>query len=1113
MAFHGRNEDEIKPVTTNLTSSIADTESQGFDTQCSHPLPVNDASETQLVDYDGETQLMNLDDELQVMDIACETQECDDYDGIEHMDTQLLDDSGNEEFDCRDGEDKDSTEVLSETEHSTDTKSSGDQILGNEEMQTTVVSHQGEKESTAKEVSSANVPCCSGFENRGYAYIRTASFRTLGLEARNKVSKGAENGSCSKVTSNLSSETCVFEDDPLSTAEVSGQEHDVGKNKEKPNGLRDENKSRNGSKTARKLFMEEVTADTSDVDGAAELPQLLGCGNGLTGLSYVNSQELGESSQEKVLDFVERFLKLNAFDFDQDMNHRNAAGDKPNPAPGTKGTQILAKKADRRNTLAEMGIFNWDDSLEDEGGGEFFSKKKDVLFGAGFHVRKSYTVPQKHRHLDRKGDKSLEKSGNREQLLNLHGKINGLLHSDSKLVLHDNKRVDQHEGLHIKRNLNNDLDEQIHVDFSGGQVYAEMPDMFVGVDTQIASEAMEVLESSEDLAANGHSSVCRNDHYTKGTPKKQATKRGVLKQGTQKRVCPSGSRVITRSKRTNAIDVKSGEELTSSVTSRTHSLKVGKEVDIDISKAKTKANRSKLNMDSASNVNEWRAAEKIDLKINENSRVSLKTKCLQENLGIFEPIACRTRKRTMINHLNGVCDSSNNSREEVHSSSVCRGAREKRKNNTMGCDASDVFNSKDKTSKVTRVTYGINVYGLSSGGQNPNISNQVNGNGKIEGLSDGSIGPKLLGKSVARQKMSEHSVQNPIRGDNGLPARGTTLLQEHALPILPSRKSDPCVSPSAEEAVPCLTSDVSPGDVCKSSNATCTTPDICRTPINAASPLCIGSEYYKQSCKKNLSRSSLIKEIRSLTSTGLECTFDHKYLRKRRDMSSVRVLFSHHLDEDITRQQKKILGRLGASLASSISDATHFVADKFVRTRNMLEAIACGKPVVTHLWLKSCGQTSCFIDEKSFILRDTKKEAELGFSLPVTLAHASQYPLLKDRRVLITTSTKPGVEVISSLVRAVHGQAIQKICRSLFKDDKLPDDLLVLSCEEDYEVCMPLLEKGAAIYSSELLLNGIVTQKLQYERHRLFADCVKRTRSTVWLKKDGMQFLRITKRK
>lgn len=76
-------------------------------------------------------------------------------------------------------------------------------------------------------------------------------------------------------------------------------------------------------------------------------------------------------------------------------------------------------------------------------------------------------------------------------------------------------------------------------------------------------------------------------------------------------------------------------------------------------------------------------------------------------------------------------------------------------------------------------------------------------------------------------------------------------------------------------------------------------------------------------------------------------------------------------------------------------DATHFIADKFARTKNMLEAIALGKPVVTHLWLESCAQANCFIDEKNYILRDAKKEKEFGFSMPVSLVRANQHPLLK----------------------------------------------------------------------------------------------------------------------
>lgn len=61
----------------------------------------------------------------------------------------------------------------------------------------------------------------------------------------------------------------------------------------------------------------------------------------------------------------------------------------------------------------------------------------------------------------------------------------------------------------------------------------------------------------------------------------------------------------------------------------------------------------------------------------------------------------------------------------------------------------------------------------------------------------------------------------------------------------------------------------------------------------------------------------------------------------------------------------------------------------------MLEAIATGKPVVTPMWLERCGQANCYIDEKNYILRDTKKEREIGFNMCVSITRACQSPLLQ----------------------------------------------------------------------------------------------------------------------
>ncbi|MCI26101.1 PAX-interacting protein 1, partial [Trifolium medium] len=92
-----------------------------------------------------------------------------------------------------------------------------------------------------------------------------------------------------------------------------------------------------------------------------------------------------------------------------------------------------------------------------------------------------------------------------------------------------------------------------------------------------------------------------------------------------------------------------------------------------------------------------------------------------------------------------------------------------------------------------------------------------------------------------------------------------------------------------------------------------------------------------------------------------------------------------------------------------------------------------------------------------------------------TLASKSGCFALQGKRVYITPHIKPNKEVVASLVTAVHGQIFAD------KNDNVLDDLLILSCEEDFAICRHFLKRGAAVYSSELVLNGIVIQKLELE--------------------------------
>lgn len=75
------------------------------------------------------------------------------------------------------------------------------------------------------------------------------------------------------------------------------------------------------------------------------------------------------------------------------------------------------------------------------------------------------------------------------------------------------------------------------------------------------------------------------------------------------------------------------------------------------------------------------------------------------------------------------------------------------------------------------------------------------------------------------------------------------------------------------------------------------------------------------------------------------------------------------------------------------------------------------------------------IDEDLYILRDSKKK-EFGFNMGVSLTRARQNPLLKGRRVFITPTTKPGLNTITTLVKAVHGQVpLLSLFHTFIKDE------------------------------------------------------------------------------
>ncbi|KAF8725857.1 hypothetical protein HU200_020419 [Digitaria exilis] len=847
---------------------------------------------------------------------------------------------------------------------------------------------------------------------------------------------------------------------------------------------KDGTKSRDKCSTAKKLF-----ADMTAEDGESNI----GC---LAGLSYIGSQEPGDLSQANAFDVVDRLISINGGLSSQETTPNKLEMAKPRVS-SKRGTLMLAEKVDLgRSSNGKAEIFEWVDSREDDGGGDFFSKNKDILLQkpAGRGKQKSHSTRAKNSSTKKsRGENKIGESKNKTSS-KLPGRFETLPLSDSRLV-----KSKQATGNRTKKNLFKDLDDLLNAkSLEEEQEKAGVALRDVGPDTQMAVEAMETLLQSSP--AKDQSLLDGNTR----TKKSRITKSHSKDVSTQKRTSNIQEGVTTRSKRrkVTAFNTKPQEE----------NMQDNSECIV-----KTR-HKQKKSVPEKSKVSK----NFIDDNTYHGTPVAHRTRhCGRNDPSEFTELCSNKhlkKGKNLTNDRSTVGEVQNNHRTTGSGSSHFETESIE---HTCANDIQDLQRSRDGSIRRTSVS---------------NVQNLVAR--QVEPTTDVPCGdPPLLPKrrrtpTAMVQSKSTTATNQEIPPEGARPSKKRRIFVRSVSDLLKHAKREPSNGRSASmlssiiekslAASPVNSfvgadgkiSDLSSsahrlkesfhvGDASKSPKSNAQVQNsVVKTPskvVQELSPAFSPVNPSKGSIRSS-AKSSVAREILKLDPENALSNQQRKNSRKRKDMVTFSILFSHHLDDDVIKRQKKILARLGVCEAFSMADATHFVADSFFRTRNMLEAITLGKPVVTSMWLENCGQAGCFIDEKKYILRDVKKEKELGFSMPISLASACKHPLLLGKRVFVTSNVKPSQVVVTSLVKASGGQPLERVGRSIMKEKEVPDDLLVISCEEDYQTCAPLLERGAIIFSTELLLNGIVIQKLEYERHRLFTDRVKQTRTSRWLK-------------
>ncbi|KDP21549.1 hypothetical protein JCGZ_22020 [Jatropha curcas] len=822
--------------------------------------------------------------------------------------------------------------------------------------------------------------------------------------------------------------------------------------------------------------------------GDTDLPQMLACDR------PIDDEEPRESSQAKALNFVNHYLSLNNVDLSPGAQPRNAARKKVSPVSSKKGCQSLSKQIKARNQAGKVGTFEWIDD----------SKRTDACFGLGASRQRSEN--QKASHADSKGGSS---TGNKceEKSISLNEEVTSSPLSDLRISGYSPKkmsRIEQGSLMDFKNNSAKHPNEQLHevqlvqeMDTFG--IERNAPDMSdVGFSTQMAAEAMEALAyglSTNSSAGDVHHCLqnLQTDSSTVVTKTKTHSKRPFPKGGC------SNLEGVARTSKQRKSSVRKGTS--SSSLKHKSNQELDNKLTIATKRKRSQSSAGRLNGMNTTHPNEHSAGKnpkpakerkeekgnnKNDRKEIENygslsmtfENILLGKQCFQG-----KPVAYQTESRMTEGTLGATKDGRENvgqMKNDIMNSGIVAFTY-KRKRSRLGTEPSDML---DTGGKHTKLCCNQLIQGEAIAHQ----SDHSRTGGHLEETKDGPSNSRKGMNDIMKDSLITYKRKSL---SNAKLSEVSNAEEKHAkfccnIPeVARNNKSTQQNQRSLEVASLTSYLNLNAWMYPKGKRTLRKRPRHSNGANNQyTSFIAINRKGdYKKPFNKNLPKSSFLKELIRLGIPDPKPDSKWKDLRNRRDKAYVQVLFSQHLDDDIIKQQKKILGRLGISIASCSMNATHFIADKFVRTRNMLETIAVGKPVVNHLWLESCGQANCLIDEKNYILRDAKKEKEIGFSMPISLARASQHPLLKGRRILITPNIKPEKEMITSLVKAVHGQVVEKDQISALK---IPENLLILTCKEDHAICLPFLNKGAAAYSSELLLNGIVIQKLEYERSCLF---------------------------
>jgi len=178
-------------------------------------------------------------------------------------------------------------------------------------------------------------------------------------------------------------------------------------------------------------------------------------------------------------------------------------------------------------------------------------------------------------------------------------------------------------------------------------------------------------------------------------------------------------------------------------------------------------------------------------------------------------------------------------------------------------------------------------------------------------------------------------------------------------------------------------------------------------------------------------------------------------------------------------QDVKIIKDLGGIVSTNIKDCTVLITTKLGRTAKLLCALGRGIPIVSPNWLVQCKMTKTFLDPWKYLLQDKEAEKKWGFSLENSLTSASKNQLLDGFKVFATSNVQPSPKDLKEIIACAGGNFLTKL------PSKAEDSIFIISCDKDKATATKALKAGVTVCDKEVILTGLLKQKLELDKHKL----------------------------